>query len=105
MQINLGNEPQELTVTLARDAEFVAALQSNEAWPVGIAIELQFRRSLKSGSPITWPATISGDLASWTVSETDCAAVVDEGMTLARLIYVDEGGNDILWAKGRVIAV
>lgn len=100
MAINLGYVRQELTVNLTPGSTFTAGLRSSAgAWPVGTAISL-----VLAGGTITWPATISDDLAQWTVNTTDVQAVTDLAAAAevdVQLRYTD-GVNPVEWASGKV---
>lgn len=100
MTIRLGFEPQRLTVILASGGDFVASLVSDSLWPSGVGIELRF--SGGSAGLVTWAAEISGTRASWDVDADDVRELIGKAPTLSRLVYTEQDGSAILWAKGGV---
>jgi hypothetical protein len=106
--ITLGLSPEEMTVVVPVDADFVAAIDAADdtPWPDGVEIRLCFSPTPRDETPaFTWPATIDGAIASWAVDKVDCLAVADARALFARLLYVEEDGTELLWAKGAVRVV
>lgn len=101
MTIQLGTIPENLRVHLAADADFVASMTSTTGtWPgTGVTLELIDPMGTVVAS---WPATISGAVASWDVDAAEVAPVVAAGVRTARLHYTDSAGSDLLWARGSV---
>lgn len=98
--IHLGLVPQQLTVTLVSGADFVAALVSDSAWPVGVGIELHLLGGA-SGS-VVWPAIITGVRADWDVPAEDVQTALSGQPGTAHLVYAEADGTVLLWAKGRI---
>lgn len=103
MTVALGWRPQDFTVQLSGGGDFVATLVSQPAWPVGTAMELHFSVTQVESSPIVWPATVTGDTASWDVVATEVDAVLSVNACFVRLYYIS-GGSTIVWMSGRVAA-
>ena len=97
--VTLGYAPDDLTVVVSKDADFFCTLKNKEGnWPPTASIELRF------GS-ITWVASISGDLATFSVSETDVNLLIASRPSTAKLFYLDSSDDtDICWAKGKLVS-
>lgn len=103
MAITLGRPPDSLSVVLSRGGAFVTALQAPDGWPDGTVIELHFQVS-DTATPIVWPATIAGDLASWERGPDDVAEVLDTRALDTRMIYGSATlAYPFVWAKGRAV--
>lgn len=98
--ITLGFAALPLTVALAGDADFVAALVAEDGWPAGTQIQMVFPRS--GGTPLVWPAAVAGTTASWDVDQVEVAEVIHAGCRRVRVLY-REGGTELLWMAGSVI--
>jgi hypothetical protein len=105
MPIVLGSVPDTLVVQLAYGADFLQTLQAPSAWDDGVSIELHFSANPDAAvASFTWPATISGALATWDVVAATAALVLNAGAMYARLVYTDASGDVMVWAAGRVNA-
>lgn len=100
MAINLGYVPQRLTVTLAEGGDFVSALVSSVAWPVGTGIKLELSGGTEA--MVTWDATVSGTRADWDVDNTEVQDVITGKYSTARLIYTEADGTVLVWGEGSV---
>lgn len=93
MTLTLGSAPQQLTVVLIRDADFVAVLHNSAGdWDAGVSIELRFGDTV-------WVATLAGADATFNVDKAAVNALVATKPRTARLFYVD-GDVDLCWATG-----
>lgn len=103
--MNLGFDPDDLTVNLFYGAGFYQSLESNQVWPDGAALALEFAVASKSSvAAFTWAATFDGVFATWAEDDAAVQAVLDAGASYTRLVYTDAEGNDIGWATGRTSA-
>lgn len=98
--ITLGWDPDQLTVLLAADTDFLAVLQSDTAWPAGTAIALQLTTD-QVPSPVVWSATVSGTTATFDVPKATVNAVLSGTLSTAKLTYTTPD-IDVVWAVGRV---
>lgn len=104
--VALGMSPIPITVTLPLDADFVCQFVAEEDWPDSSGVELRFHTNSADDAPVaTWPATISGQNASWDVDSTVVQLVIDAAAFLVRLHYIEPDGTDLLWGRGRARTV
>jgi hypothetical protein len=100
MSIELGNDPESLTVTLITGGDFDAGLVLEDEngddldWPVGTVLTLRFSRTADIGE--TWTATIDGAEAAWDVDKAVVDATIAAGRTKVRLVYVNDDDDDVL---------
>jgi hypothetical protein len=86
---------------LSRYGDFVNEIISNTgAWPDTAELEYQFE-AVNSSTVTTWPATITGALATWNVDKADVATLLASGVTEYRLIYT-ENDYDLDWFRGQI---
>jgi hypothetical protein len=102
--LNLGNAPGTLTVTLVRGADFASGIDSLDGdWPSGTVIRLVFNDRAHTA----WTAALNGAEANWNIDKAAVNALIG-GMTASgrqvRLIYSD-GPTEMLWAVGEVKVV
>lgn len=106
MALTFGWEPIDFVVSLSRGGDFLFTLEASVPWPAGIGIQLRFSatRPEESTTPIVWPATVAGNLATWEVSAATVAAVLNTQARYVRLKYTEADGNALIWGKGCVHA-
>jgi hypothetical protein len=103
--VDLGVDPDDLTVYLVYGGGFYQSLEASQPWPDGVALQLLFATASKTAdAAFTWSATFDGVFASWAETPADVQAVLDGGATYVRLIYTDADGDDIPWSVGRTNA-
>lgn len=87
---DLGRKPARVDVHVQRGYPFRQSLKTADGstWP---PLELRF----ESGA--AWPATVTGDTATWDVPAVD-VAVPSRGAKVT-LVY----GSDVVWAEGRLV--
>lgn len=94
-QITLGYQPETLRLILVAGADFTSTLTNRDGdWSPTCVIELR----LDDGT--SWPATISGDTATWDIDKVAVDQVI-AGVRKVALFYTD-GAADLCWAKGSV---
>ena len=100
----LGNKPQDMTVNLNDKADFIATMRtaSGADWPVGTVVTLLFHFRAGSPADVSWPATVTDDTLVWDVDKVAVAEVYADAPTGVQLLYASAGGEDDLWASGRV---
>jgi hypothetical protein len=98
--VTFGVAPTFGNLNLTRYGDFITEIDTVDGsdWPG----RWEFRFLPDNSSIwIDWVATISGGTASWNVDKDDVAAVLDSGVTVYRLFYVD-GDYDLEWARGPI---
>lgn len=101
--ITLGSEGEQLTVILAAGAGFVASLTSSDPWG-SVSIYLQLLDG--NADPITWTASISGSVATFSISVNDVQTAINGEYSTARLYYQPAGGGiPLLWGHGGIRVV
>lgn len=99
--LNLGNAPDTLTVTLVRGADFVSGVDSLDGdWPTGTVIRLVFNDSAST----VWTATLEGAAATWEIDHAEVDALIgrmNPSKRRVRLVYAD-GPTELMWAIGIV---
>lgn len=104
MSLTLGPSPDTLFVRLVRDATWWSTLTllddagDPQDFEVGDVLELRF------GDPVdaTWPATITGADAVWSVASSVVNTLLDAAPRSVGL-WLTSGGRDIPWALGQVV--
>jgi hypothetical protein len=97
--ITLGSSGDQLVVILASGAVFAATLQATENWPSNTQISLHLTDS-EGAHEVIWSATVTDNLASFFVSAADVQAVIDNQLSLARLLYNPGQTGALLWGHG-----
>lgn len=97
MAVKLGLTPEQLTVILTRDADFVAVMRRSDGTPWESGVEL----SLDFGTAGQWPATLTADKAEWQVDAAVVNTLLDARPRGVRLWYVN-GTTKLLWASGSI---
>jgi hypothetical protein len=77
--LNLGNAPGTLTVTLVRGADFASGIDSLDGdWPSGTVIRLVFNDRAHTA----WTAALNGAEANWNIDKAAVNALIggDDGV-------------------------
>lgn len=99
--LSFGTSPIPGVIKLSRYSDFVTEMISNTgSWPDTAQIEFRFLAA-NTNTWVTWPATISGPIATWNVDKDDVAAMLNTGATRYWLFYL-EGDYDLEWSKGPI---
>lgn len=99
--LEFGLVPEIGVVALTRYGDFVTEIKTEDGvpWPDEARWEFRF---LPDGSDwVIWPATISGDTASFAVDKADVASLLASKPDMYRLFYV-ESDFDLEYSNGHV---
>lgn len=95
--LRLGIAPGPLVLTLSDGGDFTDSIRLRDKttgadvnWPAGTTLALVF------GTGQSWPATISGASASWSVDKVTVAGIRDK--TPVRVIYTNGTSDRPLWS-------
>jgi hypothetical protein len=101
MALQLGLTPDDLTVTLARDADFIASLVSIDQ---NTGVEVDYLAGteiyLILNGTERWDATVAGNSADWNIDKALVNALINSGGQRNAVLYYVNGTTEQMWAKG-----
>lgn len=101
--MELGYRPPPLPVLLPVGGTYAARIRNlTGPWAAGLTIDLYFEGN---GAPVTWSATIAGDLASWSKTVSQVTAILSADLRTVSLRGTPSGGEPVIWRRGTVEAV
>lgn len=98
--IKFGLEWFRFTLLLASDGDFVTRIIAPIDWPSDTRID--FELSSSTTDLATWPATITGAEASWTIPAAEVNTLIVAKVSRAQLAYYPPAGGRLVWGRGDV---
>lgn len=104
--LDLGNNPDKMTVHLSRNADFRPRLESYVAgvatdYPAGTAVRLEIVDETNTVLA-SWDATVTGNRASFAVDKAAVNTLLGTAGPKEGRLYYTNGSDDDLWASGPV---
>lgn len=104
--IDIGTDPERMTLHLSRDSDFGHTFVAYDGvtpadYPAGTAIRLEVKD--EAGAVLaTWNATVSGNTAVFAVDKAAVNTLLDVDGPKEGRIYYANGTDDDLWFVGPV---